>query len=85
MVRKNAYTPKRAGVRDQRLDPHRSRRCLDDRELTVEGVEKQLQRRQALLSVDDRPLLHQSRLHRRLLEHHGAEEVWVVLGVRIAQ
>ena len=45
----------------------------------MQRIEQQLQRRQPLLAVDDRPLLHLAGLLLHLLQHDGAEEMRVVL------
>jgi hypothetical protein len=46
---------------------------------TVQGVQKQLQSRQALLTVDNGSLLHLPGVSLNLLEHHGAEEMRINL------
>jgi len=45
----------------------------------VQGVEKELERRQPLLSVYDGAFLHQPRLLLDLLQDYGAEEVRLML------
>ena len=51
----------------------------------MERVKKQLKRRQPLLPIDNRPLLHQPRWSLNLLQYNGAEEMRVMLIVRLLQ
>ena len=71
--------PERLRVRHERLDPHCRRRSAHREQLDVQGVQQQLQRRQPLLAVDDRSLLHQPGRVLDLLQDDGAEKVRMVL------
>lgn len=53
--------------------------------LPAQRIEKQLQGRQTLLSVDDRPFLHGARRILALLKDHGAEEMRLMRCVRLPQ
>ncbi len=79
LKRSSGFDAERLGIRHQRLDPHRRLQRLDRQKLCVQGVEKQLQRRQPLLTVDDRSLLHLARLLLNLLQHDRSEKVRMML------
>jgi hypothetical protein len=55
------------------------------RSLGRQCIEEKLQGRQALLAVDDSPLLHQARLVGHLLEHNGAKKVRLVPVLRLGK
>src|SRR5262249_34966463 len=53
--------------------------------LGIQGVQQKLKRREPLLTINNGPLLHQSRWSLNLLQHNGSEEVRVMLVVWSSQ
>jgi hypothetical protein len=64
--------------------PSRDNR-IDSAELSMESIEKDLECRQALLSVDNHPLLKLASSALNLLQDDRSEKVWLVFGLRILQ
>jgi hypothetical protein len=73
------FRPERVGIRNKWLDPHCWLQSFDGQKFASKGIQKQLECGQALLTVDDRALLHQARWPLDLLQNDGAKEMWMML------
>jgi hypothetical protein len=77
--------PERLRVHDQRLHAHCRLVGAHGDQLGMQGVQQDLQRREPLLPVDHRPLLHRAKRVLQLLDYDGTQEVWLVPGVPVIE
>ena len=75
----------RGRVLHEGLQPQGRLRGTHGEQLCVQRVDQQLQGRQPLLPVDDRPRLQRAHRVLQLLQHDGAKEVRLVLAARVCE